>query len=421
MVRNVIRTAAFAALVLVLALSCGCRRRKYDNPITKETQQPDKVLFDKAVKDIEKGRFDVARLTLNVLINTYDTSEYLAKAKLAIADSWYREGGSHGWAQAEAEYKDFKLFYPAMEEAAESQAKICEIHFKQLEKSDRDPLHAIRAEEECRALLTEFPNSKFAPETEQRLRGIQEVLADGERKVGDYYHTKGNYYASANRLTGVVDQFPLYSGADQALWAAIDSYTRLGDRMEKQLIASLQKMVRDYPLSPYAPDAKSRLEALKSPVPEADPVAMERMKYELANRGKIGLMSKFWGAFSAHPNLTLAAKSGAPATEGLRPTIPENVPPMARGLGTGDVTVSTPSDASALDNNPDARAVPPGQAPAAPETPAAQPPAADQAAKPAAAAAAKNQKKQPKAPKPPKVKKNAKAQAPPADDSKPKQ
>ena len=46
-------------------------------------------------------------------MNTYDTSEYLAKAKLAIADSWYQEGGAHGLAQAEAEYKDFILFYPS--------------------------------------------------------------------------------------------------------------------------------------------------------------------------------------------------------------------------------------------------------------------------------------------------------------------
>ena len=70
------------------------------------------MLFDKAMHDLEKGRYEVARLTLNTLINTYDTSEYLAKAKLAIADSWYREGGVHGMAQAEAEYKDFELFYP---------------------------------------------------------------------------------------------------------------------------------------------------------------------------------------------------------------------------------------------------------------------------------------------------------------------
>ena len=138
-------------LTAFLAASCGFKRKKYENPITKDTQQPDKVLFDKAVNDIEHGRYEVARLTLNTLINTYDTSEYLAKAKLAIADSWYREGGAHGMAQAEAEYKDFILFYPTMEEAAESQKKICEIHFKQMDKADRDPNNALRAEQECRS------------------------------------------------------------------------------------------------------------------------------------------------------------------------------------------------------------------------------------------------------------------------------
>ena len=100
MVRN------FAILLTLAALlsSCGFKRHKYDNPISKDTKQPDKVLYDKAVNDIEHGRYEVARITLNTLINTYDQSEFLAKAKLAIADSWFREGGLHGFAQAEAEY-----------------------------------------------------------------------------------------------------------------------------------------------------------------------------------------------------------------------------------------------------------------------------------------------------------------------------
>src|SRR5215467_3241491 len=152
----------------VAVSSCGFHHKKYENPITKDTQQPDKVLYDKSIRDIEKGRYEVARLTLNTLINTYDTSEFLAKAKLAVADSWYREGGTHGLTQAEAEYKDFILFYPTMEEAAESQEKICMIHYKQMDKSDRDPDQALRAEQECKQLLVQFPNSKFVPIAEQR-------------------------------------------------------------------------------------------------------------------------------------------------------------------------------------------------------------------------------------------------------------
>src|SRR5437764_5266936 len=147
---------------MALTMRCCFRGKKYENPITADTQQPDKILFDKAIKNIEKGNYEVARLTLNTLINTYDTSEFLAKAKLAIADSWYREGGAHGLAQAEAEYKDFILFYPNMEEAAQSQYKVCEIHYKQMEKADRDAAQATRAEDECRQVLNQFPNSKFA-------------------------------------------------------------------------------------------------------------------------------------------------------------------------------------------------------------------------------------------------------------------
>src|ERR1043165_9625820 len=99
MVRNTIYKAAMFAALLALLTSCGLKRHKYDNRITKDTQQPDKVLFDAATDDIEHSRFERARLTLQTLMNTYDTSEYLAKAKLAMADSWFREGGSHGFEQ----------------------------------------------------------------------------------------------------------------------------------------------------------------------------------------------------------------------------------------------------------------------------------------------------------------------------------
>jgi outer membrane protein assembly factor BamD len=55
------------------------------------------------------------------LINTYATSEYQARAKLAIAVSWLREGDARSLAQAEAEYRDFIQFYPDMKQAAELQ------------------------------------------------------------------------------------------------------------------------------------------------------------------------------------------------------------------------------------------------------------------------------------------------------------
>jgi outer membrane protein assembly factor BamD len=360
-----LRKKYIAAVVLaaLAASSCGFKRKKYDNPITKDTQQPDKVLYDRAINDIEHGRYEVARLTLNTLINTYDSSEYLAKAKLAIADSWYREGGAQGLAQAEAEYKDFILFYPTMEEAAESQAKICDIHYKQMEKADRDENNALRAEQECRTLLTQFPNSKFAPQAEQRLRDIQEVLADAEFRVGDFYHTKGANPAAANRFAGLVDQYPLYSHADEALWEEADSYSRMGPRFRQQQGDALAKLVREYPLSSLADAAKKKLETLEMPVPEADPAAVARMKYELENRTKPGMVSRGTGFLRRGPDVSRAAKSGQPTMTPPKQMIPASVPaPAAQGGFTGDVTVAPVTDPTALDTKPDARLNPPGAA-----------------------------------------------------------
>src|SRR6266700_2727491 len=183
-------TASLLAILLFSGFAFPFRKKKYETPISKDTLQPDKVLFDRAIHNIEKGNYEIARLTLNTLINTYDTSEYLAKAKLAIADAWYREGGTHGLANAEAEYKDFILFYPAMEEAAEAQNKVCDIHYRQMEKADRDPKHALFAEQECKQLLVQFPNTKFAPDAQQKLRNVQEVLAESEFRVGTLYTKK---------------------------------------------------------------------------------------------------------------------------------------------------------------------------------------------------------------------------------------
>jgi outer membrane protein assembly factor BamD len=352
----VFRLSAFVVISVALLFSSGCRKRKYENPISKDTQQPDKVLFDKAIADIERGRYEIARLTLQTLINTYDTSEYLAKAKLAIADSWFREGGGNGLAQAEAEYKDFILFYPTMEEAAESQEKVCMIHYRQMEKADRDPNHAVRAEDECRQLLIQFPNSKFAPRASQLLRNIQEALAEGEFRVGDFYYAKQSWASGSNRLQALTEQYPLFSRADEALFKLGDSYTKMGARFKDRSGKAFARIVREYPLSSYADDAKKRLQEMEMAVPEADPAAVARMKYEAENVSKAGMLSPVKNMVRRGPDVRTAAKSGTPTMTPMRPAIPVNVPAaQAASAGTSDVTVSTVSDGKTLDSSPDAR------------------------------------------------------------------
>ncbi|HEX8837470.1 MAG TPA: outer membrane protein assembly factor BamD, partial [Candidatus Acidoferrum sp.] len=102
------------------------------------TAEPDKLLYQRAMDDIKHGRHEVGRLNMQTLINTYPDSEFLAKAKLAIADSYYKEGGTANTTQAIQAYQDFGVFFPMLPEAAYAQLQVAMAHFREMEKPDRD-------------------------------------------------------------------------------------------------------------------------------------------------------------------------------------------------------------------------------------------------------------------------------------------
>ena len=97
--------------------------------------------------DIKRSKYIEARLNLQTLINTYPDSEYLAKAKLAVADSYYKEGGTSNLTQAIDEYKNFIVFFPFLDEAAYAQMQVAMAHYRMMEKADRDNSQALNAED----------------------------------------------------------------------------------------------------------------------------------------------------------------------------------------------------------------------------------------------------------------------------------
>ena len=305
-------------LFLLNATQCDAQifhKKKRVNKSTspENTAEPDKILYEKAMNDVKHGRHEVGRLNLQTLINTYPDSEYLAKAKLAIADSFYKEGGTANLTQAVQAYKDFDIFFPMLPEAAYAQLQVAMTHFKQMEKPDRDRTHAIAAEEEFQIFLSKYPNDPLAAKAEQHLREVQELLAEGDFRIGYYYYVKEDKKAAESRLRAVVNRYPLYSKSDQALWML----GNIWQSTEKKEFAApyYARIVRNYPLSPLVPNAKSRLKALGAPVPQPDPQAVAWMTAEQnAPRQHEAFIKKPLGLVRSGPGqeLTAAAKVGKP-------------------------------------------------------------------------------------------------------------
>jgi len=302
-------TAILLGAVLLLA-ACGNKQVAAKGADT--SQEPDKVLYERALDDIQRGRGDEARLTLKTLLNTYPDSEYVAKAKMAIADSFYKEGGTEGLAQAVAEYKDFETFFPYLDEASLAQYRVAMAHYRQMEKPDRDNTQAQLAEQEFQTYLLKYPQGPQAADAVQKLREVQEVLAEGDYRVALYYYHRGSYHASVARLSEIADRYPLYSHADEALWMMAQAAERY-ESTKHYAADYYARIVREYPLSPHAQAAKGKLQEAGYPVPQANQQAVARMQEEKQHeKERPGVFKRSVGMIQSGPDVTSAAHSGTP-------------------------------------------------------------------------------------------------------------
>ncbi|MGO4210612.1 outer membrane protein assembly factor BamD [Terriglobus sp. 2YAB30_2] len=370
------------------------KKRLKRNPLADvDKNLPDKQLYDKALEALNKGHFDVARLDLQTMLNTYPDSQYQMRAKLAVADSWYKEGGSAALAQAEAEYKDFITFFPNVPEAAEAQMRVGDIYFRQMDKPDRDYTKAMHAQEEYRNMIQQFPQSTLVPQAKQRLREVQEVLATREAEVASFYASHENWAAAIARYQTVADTYPLYSGMDQVLIGIGDGYAaqarfvrgtnlpegpkaKLEQEFDDRAMAAYTRAVTEHSASNHVEDARDRIAALNRPQPEASQEqtaasqALEnsRSQYKLLDIAKI--------MFLRHPDVVQTATVGEPTMADPRPTLAPEVAKFVEdsfreALNPGTSAAAAPkavkaAPAAAASETP--AAAQPG-APAAPATP----------------------------------------------------
>ncbi|MGD0648823.1 MAG: outer membrane protein assembly factor BamD [Acidobacteriaceae bacterium] len=327
------------------------KEAKFNPLIGKDQQLPDKQLYDKAVAQIASGHYDIGRLDLQTLLDTYPDSQYMMRAKLAVADAWYKEGGSAALTEAEQEYRDFITFFPNVPEAAEAQLRIGDIYFKQMDVPDRDYSKATHAEAEYRTMLKQYPDAPkpILDDARQKLREVQEVLADREAELGAFYATHANWPASIARYQTVVDTYPLYSHMDDVLIGIGDAYEaeatavraeavctknlpagtrclpegakgRLLEDYDNKAADDYRKVVLYHSAAPHVEDAKERLTGMNLPIPTPTK-EQEALSEELeSSRAQYNLQKRIELLFLREPDTVTAARMGMPTLSDPTPT-----------------------------------------------------------------------------------------------------
>ena len=294
------RKLKYLFLLLVIAFTGACGQK--GSGLQDGAVAPDTVLYENGTKFLDKNQFIKARLAFQTLINTYPDSEFTPIAFLQTADSYYDEGGTENLLQAEAQYKNFIIFYPTHEMADDAQMKIVAVNMRLMRAPDRDPTYSRKAERELTKLLQDYPDSELAPTAAEFESEVHENLAMGIQQKAGFYFDKKSFLAAESRFKEVMDKYKSFSRMDETLFRLARSLEELG-RVEEASVY-YHHLAEGYPFSEYFGRSVEKLELFEKPVPEIDPALAESNaeNYSVEGFSFMEPIKDVWRTFAGRPD-----------------------------------------------------------------------------------------------------------------------
>ena len=261
--RNTIRSVFFCA---ILVFTWGCAQKSAK--LQKNVIPPDKNLYETGSNFLKNGQYIKARLAFQNLMMTYPDSEMAPEAHFAMGDSFYEEGGTENLLQAENQFKDFIVFYPAHPRAPDAQMKNIAINMKMMGSPDRDQHYAFKALQGIKLFLQQFPDSDFAPVVKKYKADVEENLSLGDLGVGRFYEERGNLAGARGRYKEVLESYPEYSDMAEILFRLASVLEKAKNNDEAAIY--LTKIVAEYPFSKRSEEARAKLIAMNKPLPDVN-------------------------------------------------------------------------------------------------------------------------------------------------------
>jgi len=242
-------TAVFLALAVT-----ACRSGISEDPILKLSAEES---LAQGKELMAKEKYGKARPYFTHAFEVEPNSAIGREALLLAADTYYLEGGSTNYVQAEAKYRDFLNRFPTSTQASYVQFQIANSLAKRMEKPDRDQSVTRKALEAYDELVRLYPTSEYAAQAQQQSKLVKANLAEHEFLVGRFYMRFGTPGPASQRFEYLLANFPDYPQKERVLYNLIVVYRQMQRIDDAKKI--LEQLRAEYPKSPWlaqVPDLK---------------------------------------------------------------------------------------------------------------------------------------------------------------------
>lgn len=241
------------ALSMLIAATAGCGRFSKKDKVE---NLPVDQMYSVAKDALENGNLSKAIQYDQRLIARFPFGPYTEQAKLDLAYAQYKTDKRE---DAYATINSFIKTYPAQKHIDYAYYLRGVINFDRdrgfldryanQDMTKRDQGNTLKSFEDFNALVTRFPDSRYAADARQRMVYLRDNLALAQINVAKFYLRHGAYVAAANRSKDIVEKYQRTPVAGDALAVMVICYKALN---QEKLAADSERVLKmNYPNHPY--------------------------------------------------------------------------------------------------------------------------------------------------------------------------
>ncbi|MES2318318.1 MAG: outer membrane protein assembly factor BamD [Pseudomonadota bacterium] len=247
------KLSSVVATCVLLALSaCSWLPEKTDAA----KNWPVAKLYAEARSEMDAAQYEAAIKLWERLETNYPFGNYATQAQMEIAFAHYKQQDA---ALALAATERFIREHPTHPQvdymyylrgliSFNDQMGILSVVYSQ-DPTERDPKATRESFAAFKALVDKFPDSKYAPDSIERMKYLINAMAQYEVHVAKYYYRRGAFLASLNRAMGAVKDYQDAPAREEALFLMIRNYEKLG--MNDLRKDTERVFLANYPKSKY--------------------------------------------------------------------------------------------------------------------------------------------------------------------------
>ena len=220
------------ALFLALCLSaCGLLPEQIDETRGWSANK----LYTEAKNELGGSNYEQAIKLYEKLESRYPYGRYAQQAQLEIAYAYYKDKDVASAIAAADRFIKLHPNHPSVDYAYylrglasfNDDLGILGSYAGQ-DMTERDPKASREAFQAFKDLVTRFPDSRYTPDSIQRMHYLVNALASHEVNVARYYMKRSAFIAAANRAQYALKNYPQAPANEEGLLILVQAYDKLG-------------------------------------------------------------------------------------------------------------------------------------------------------------------------------------------------